>query len=151
MTREEFDNIVNSEPSHDIFVAFGIIGQVLRHPKFLNLNGYIYLSSSHPWYKKHYDEIDVEVHGGLTYGELDRETNYWCIGFDTNHSGDLSSINFLMSSGEPFGSTYRDWNYVKNEVESLAYQASLVGSQDPNLDDIIAKKFLLQRNKDGYR
>ena len=151
MTKKEFDDIINSEPSHDIFVAFGIMGQVLRHPKFLNLNGYIYLPPSHPWYKKHYDEIDAEVHGGLTYGELDKETNYWCIGFDTNHSGDLFYINFLMSSSELFDLTYRDWNYVKNEVKSLAYQASLVGSQDLNLDDIIAKKFLLQRNKDGYR
>ena len=82
---------------------------------------------------------------------MDKETGYWCIGFDTNHSGDLSVINFMMSSGESFDSHYRDWNYVKNEVESLAYQASLVGAVDSNLDDIIAKKFLLQRGKDGYR
>jgi len=127
------------------------MGQILRHPKFLNLNGYIYLPPIHPWYKKHYDDIDVEVHGGLTYSNIDNESGYWCIGFDTNHAGDLSAINFLMSSNISYDSFYRDWDYVKNQVESLAYEASLIGTTDLNIDDIMAKKYLLQRNKNGYR
>jgi len=152
MTEKEFHNIIESEQGHDIFVAFGVIGQVIRHPKFLNLNGYIYLSPTHPWYKKHYNEIDAEVHGGLTYSELDKETGYWCIGFDTNHAGDLSLINFMMGgNSDLYDTSYKNWDYVKNEVESLAYQASLIGIADLNLDNIIAKKFLLQRSKDGYR
>jgi len=146
MTKEEFYNIINSELSHDIFVAFNIICRIYRHPEFLHLNGYIYLPPSHPWYKKGYDDIDVEVHGGITYAELDKDTNYWCIGFDTNHYGDLSGLSFSIS----YDCSYRDWNYVKNEVENLAYQASILGTIDSNLDDIIAKKFLLLGDKNGF-
>lgn len=78
-------------------------------------NGYILLPKEHPWYGKDYDNIPVNIHGGLTFGEkfnyeyfpkwiedrnfygdinLDnyKEFNdYWIIGFDTAHSGDNSS------------------------------------------------------------
>lgn len=75
-------------------------------------NGYVLLPHNHPFYNKHYDDIDVNVHGGLTYsnkfesnnfmrwienlkidGDVTLENfkkfeNYWMIGFDTNHAGD---------------------------------------------------------------
>jgi|TARA_B110000503_G_scaffold137499_1_gene221790 hypothetical protein len=65
-------------------------------------NGYLVISDKeHPWFGKHYDNIDVEVHGGLTYSEpierqevdcfdelTDDDIGSWLIGFDTCHSGD---------------------------------------------------------------
>ena len=55
-------------------------------------NGYVKISSNHPSYGKHYDDIDVMVHGGVTYseeveGDFHGSEGYW-IGFDTSHSGD---------------------------------------------------------------
>jgi len=66
-------------------------------------NGYVLIPSGHPLHGKHYDDIDVDVHGGLTYSELITEEmvktwkldvedlGKWCVGFDTFHSGDSLS------------------------------------------------------------
>lgn len=52
-------------------------------------NGYIGVPPEHPWYGKHYDDIDCNVHGGLTYAADSAPTQepdgYWWIGFDTAH------------------------------------------------------------------
>jgi hypothetical protein len=67
-------------------------------------NGYLVISDKkHICYGKHYDDIDVEVHGGLTYSaridaglvthfdELtDDDIGSWMIGFDTCHYGDTA-------------------------------------------------------------
>lgn len=62
-------------------------------------NGYVVLPKDHPWYGKDYDDIDCDVHGGLTFGEpADKLTKWeqitkedagkWVIGFDTAHYQD---------------------------------------------------------------
>jgi hypothetical protein len=75
-------------------------------------NGYVLLPKNHPFYKVHYDNINVYAHGGLTYSELFKSEyflkwienlefdgdvtyenfkffdDYWVIGFDTSHYGD---------------------------------------------------------------
>lgn len=49
-------------------------------------NGYVNLPIGHPWFGKNYAEINVSVHGGLTFSQ---ETgSFWTIGFDTCHGGD---------------------------------------------------------------
>jgi len=143
MTQKEFSDIISLELNYDIFEAHSFICEIIRHKEFLHLNGYIYIYSSHPWYKKHYDDIHAEVHGGLTFAEMDNDIGYWRIGFDTNHFDDLSMINFLMSNQNIiYSGSYKDWNYVKNEVQNLAYQASLFHKTTFNIDAIIAKKLL---------
>jgi hypothetical protein len=68
--------------------------------------GYVGVPSGHPAYGQDYDEVDVEVHGGLTYaarcqpgpeGEAichvpasGRTDDIWWLGFDTSHFMDLS-------------------------------------------------------------
>ncbi|QFP97013.1 hypothetical protein SEA_SUERTE_42 [Gordonia phage Suerte] len=52
-------------------------------PIYGAVNGYVLLPEGHPWRGLDYDQIDVEVHGGLTYGH-----DGW-IGFDTLHAGDV--------------------------------------------------------------
>ncbi len=84
-------------------------------------NGYVVIPEGHPSYGKHYDEIDVDIHGGLTYGGLvtyfqlskmddldESDVGGWLVGFDTAHSGD-DEINWPESR-------------VKEEAEYLERQ-----------------------------
>jgi len=62
---------------------------------------YIRIPESHSCYKKDYDEIDIDVHGGLTYAKdyLHVENNVkmegWFIGWDYAHAGDY--MGYYMS------------------------------------------------------
>lgn len=79
-------------------------------------NGYVGVPPGHPWHGKHYDDINVNIHGGLTYGsrtlpgqeQPDADGYYW-VGFDTAHLGD----------------SLETWpkERVEAEVESLKQQA----------------------------
>ena len=61
-------------------------------------NGYVVIPPIHPWHNKDYNDIDVEVHGGLTFGEpyetlswpelTEADKGHWIIGFDTCHYSD---------------------------------------------------------------
>lgn len=77
-------------------------------------NGYVLMPKKHPYYERHYNDLYLSVHGGLTYsdyfssklfldwignrnydGDIDVDNykkfdNYWMIGFDTGHFGDDS-------------------------------------------------------------
>lgn len=46
-------------------------------------NGYVALPKGHKYYEVDYNDIPVDVHGGLTYGQMDGEM--WVVGFDTAH------------------------------------------------------------------
>lgn len=57
--------------------------------------GYVCIPSGHPYHGRHYDDIPVYVHGGLTFGEhaLDVSfraipSQYYVVGFDTAHCFD---------------------------------------------------------------
>lgn len=57
-------------------------------------NGYVLVSDGHEFYGKSYYDIDVSVHGGLTFSEVISQDDdfgwrrgHW-IGFDTSHHGD---------------------------------------------------------------
>ena len=76
--------------------------------------GYVLLPTNHPFYGVDCDDIEMRVHGGLTFGQsfntstflewikgrqilgdvtkenYDFFNNYWMIGFDTNHYDDNS-------------------------------------------------------------
>ena len=53
---------------------------------------YVGIPQGNPLYRKHYENINVDCHGGLTYARdslLDQpETDLWWIGFDTAQWGD---------------------------------------------------------------
>lgn len=71
-----------------------------------------------------YDDIDVEVHGGLTYGDGEE------LGFDCCHFGDLMpkeflhKAKFMQSNGVDTGESesYKDYNFVVEETKKLAEQ-----------------------------
>lgn len=64
-------------------------------------NGYVIIPEGHPFYGKDYDDIDVNVHGGLTFSEFGYKLDWeeikpedkrsWVVGFDTAHWGDNHS------------------------------------------------------------
>jgi hypothetical protein len=65
--------------------------------------GYIRIPEDHPWHGKGYDDIDVDVHGGLTFSQVAEFTSpgYW-IGFDCNHAWDIPDPDIASDEYVPF-------------------------------------------------
>lgn len=119
-------------------MVLGMACKVVVAPHLASLNGYVRLPTGHPWRGWSYDDIPVEVPGGLTYG---CDEDGW-IGFDTAHFMDYWSTEEIQRfDGDPtyawwLGSTesvaidpYRiDWTIEKMvaETENLARQAASV-------------------------
>ena len=89
-----------------------------------SLCGYVCLPETHPQYGVSYDDVHPwpDVHGGLTYASSDLgrgAEKLWVFGFDCAHLNDLSpgTNAVLRNWGE-----YRNFSFVKTEVESLAKQ-----------------------------
>lgn len=60
----------------------------------LHPTAYIKLDETHPLYKEHYNDIDIDVHGGLTYSGME-DDGYW-IGWDYAHCYDyVWGISFV--------------------------------------------------------
>jgi hypothetical protein len=102
------------------------------------LCGYVGVPVSHPCYKKDYNTIDVEVHGGLTFSSECRTESkeesgichiprkeigeVWWLGFDCGHSCDCYPDQMkyhLLGSGIE---AYREILYVKQQIRLLAAQ-----------------------------
>lgn len=88
-------------------------------------------------HSSHYDEMPVEVHGGLTYGDGHE------LGMDFAHFNDLVPGHYLFKcKWNNFNSKYRDYDYVRKEVESLAEQLNELpeadGVSDSDLSDEVA-------------
>lgn len=99
------------------------------------LCGYVGVPKSHPAFKKRFTEVDVNVHGGLTFSNLCDESAQegegichlpepgrpeivWWLGFDCGHAFDLMpALGLRMTYG-----TYRDIEFVKQENRDLAAQ-----------------------------
>jgi hypothetical protein len=103
--------------------------------------GYVAVPPGHPLHGKHHDDVDVDVHGGLTYadrcqghichvpqpGEPD---DVWWFGFDCGHAWDImpaldarTRAYGLRPLYELFGDvTYKTVDYVQAETNRLAEQ-----------------------------
>lgn len=77
--------------------------------------GYVGVPKGHPLYGKQYTELDIAVHGGLTFSDrgdgqyLDRR--HWWFGFDCAHYGDTLAFWTLER--------------VKGETQKLARHIAL--------------------------
>lgn len=91
-------------------ISFIVSNEEITRPRSLSIfdskylnekgwgNGYVAIpkSANHPWFGKKYDDIPVNIHGGLTFARSTNEYNWdrewdeehWIIGFDTSHGGD---------------------------------------------------------------
>jgi len=95
------------------------------------LCGYVAVTRDHPAYGMGYDDVSVDVHGGLTYAsrcnhvichvpEPGASDDVWWLGFDCAHSGDCAPAYPARYHGNH--DVYRDMAYVGAEVERLADQ-----------------------------
>lgn len=102
------------------------------------LCGYVGVAEGHPSFKKDYDDVSVNVHGGLTYSDMcqpgedeshgichvpaaGEPDHVWWLGFDCAHYGDQCPAHTMTSSimGAGF---YRDLAYVEDQCARLAAQ-----------------------------
>ena len=110
------------EPNRVEFEHAGLKCFIMRD-RFLFLGGYVGLSEGHPYYRRHFKDIDAKAHDGLTFsgrgdGER-REKDYWWVGFTCDRPADLVPSRPHPLSGDE---VYRDIDYVRGEVEKLAEQ-----------------------------
>lgn len=82
--------------------------------------GYVMIPVGHPWYRKHYDQIDVDIHGGLTYSDTGvwEVGGDWFIGFDCAHYNDITPTD----KAREHSAVYRDMDCVRRWTEDLARQ-----------------------------
>jgi hypothetical protein len=97
----------------------------------LHYCGYVGIPKSNPLYRKisnfgghvtsmekaHTLEVlDIYAHGGITFtGHMKEwDKDYFFIGFDCAHMGDASGIKEIE-----VGNTFKSWDYVKKELDSL--------------------------------
>ena len=116
-------------------ISSGLIGDfpynIWKHDAMGHLCGYLGIPPGHLWYNKHYDEIDADVHGGLTFAGKENGGNYsqsypmdiWWIGFDCAHLGDWTIMDdkYRLIDNNPPHKWTRD--EVFNELVQLAEQA----------------------------
>lgn len=113
--------------------------------------GYVGLADYHPLHGKEYGEVDVNVHGGLTFANAcgpgenesvgichtpsDGEPEHvWWLGFDCAHAWDHSPDDVRRSAeggiwALSHDSQYRTLAYVRNECAQLARQLADLGQQ----------------------
>jgi len=113
----------------------GLDCMIVRNLDLGNLCGYVGVPLNSKLAGIDYQELDIDIHGGLTYASncqdlICHESNkevYW-FGFDCGHYGDL--IPELLKYAKPDRdylnlfeyAIYRDFNYVKLQVTYLAQQ-----------------------------
>lgn len=92
-------------------------------------------------YGKHYDDIHISCHGGITYSRnylpyVDDQKGDWWIGFDCGHYGDGYDVEctlkyFKIKIDNPTGLTAKTCEFAANECMKIVDQL--------NTDNIISK------------
>ncbi|MGG1147008.1 hypothetical protein [Bacillus wiedmannii] len=113
---------------------------VFRNMQMGNLNGYVGVDRTHPWFAETMDgkASNLRVHGGITFASKGGwhehfKKKYWYFGFDTAHFMDLvpamdamrRNVTFAFDSFMQHGE-YRDMEYVTDEVNSLLVQLEAI-------------------------
>ncbi len=95
--------------------------------------GYVAVPPGHIYHGADYNDVAVEVHGGLTYGDLcsgdichipkhgEPDDVFW-LGFDCAHGGDRVPAMEKYGFHLLYGATYKTMTYARQEVEHLAEQ-----------------------------
>lgn len=133
------------EPDRVVFSYAGFRCFILRAPTTGALCGYVAIPSHHPLYGLEQEDVELSVHGGLTFWEVQgalvqdaalysEEDVRWA-GFDCSHFGDYSPGLFTSRAHAqgyalpppPSSYTYKDIDYVRREVCRLVDQIALAG------------------------
>ena len=135
----------DSEPDQEQWITgAGLPGLLIRN-RFGCWCGYVGTSPQHPNFGLGYDDVDVNVHGGLTFAGHpiagDPDETFWWFGFDCNHGGDYSpelDRHYRQADFPPLErqSDYRTIEYAKRQVESMAeqLQITMIEFLDPLFD-----------------
>ena len=139
----------NSEPDKIQWVdEYSNLDCLILRNSFGALCGYVGVTRDHPLFRKDEDDIDVSVHGGVTFTDVcsasegdehichvpfqGRDPDVWWIGFDCAHNSDfipgMSSVFYERNS-------YKNVRYVKNEVKSLASQLKEIYANSKSMSD----------------
>lgn len=112
----EAKRAADDEVGDTLFEHNGVQCLVRRYDKSRWWVGYIRVEPNHPWHGKHYTELAVSVHGGLTFSrEHEDHVGYW-VGFDCGHHNDFHPAD------PSFGGIWRDKAYVMQQCRDLADQ-----------------------------
>lgn len=125
----------DDEPNRKEFRYKGFVCLAIRNAHTLAWCGYVGVPPSHPFHGKLYDDLDVHVHGGLTYaddcknvvchipGPGEEDKLYW-IGFDCSHYEDFIPGFMALPVELPYMqmNIYRDLAFVERQIKSLAQQ-----------------------------
>lgn len=134
MTKEELIKIIEKEGEYKAFMYHGYPCRIIRRgmESLIHLCGYVGIPKTHLWYGKDYDDIDADVHGGLTYAShslrYQPETDFYWIGFDCAHAGDFCSmfdLEYEHVVNERF-ETYKNMGFVEKELKKLVRQVEKV-------------------------
>lgn len=114
------------------------------------LCGYVCIPSDHSYYHKIYENMEIRVHGGLTFGEV--SDGHW-IGFDCGHFGDyVPSLEYLkktapwmqkftddmqelkdrfnLHDSPIFNKSYKNIEFCIGECKSMAEQLNAITKMD---------------------
>ncbi|MBW8308063.1 MAG: hypothetical protein K0M45_00215 [Candidatus Paracaedibacteraceae bacterium] len=109
----------HNEPNCILWIdrGTGLKCVIFRHYYYGTLSGYIYAPLSALPESEDYNDLDLEVHGGVTYGEVYQDS--YIIGFDCAHLNDFCpGISKLIIQERQ----YRNVDFVRSQCESLARQ-----------------------------
>jgi hypothetical protein len=111
--------------------------------------GYVRVPPGHSLFGKEWDSPNVEVHGGLTFAELEPCTEHedgqgWWFGFDCAHSGDasvdpnLTEKECLTEDGKVRLRIERDMNrkYPVSRIERYWREAEVVAETEKLADQL---------------
>lgn len=105
-------------------------GEYLSIPYWIISHGfhpcaYVQVPKDNKFFRKHYDDIDIMVHGGLTFSEnhlpQQEDTENWYIGWDYNHAGDFSGMAILYSLDMIEGKKWTT-EEIKEDVKKVCNQ-----------------------------
>lgn len=72
--------------------------------------GYVQIPKDHPAAELQYEDIELDVHGGLTYGTINSEGTVF--GFDCGHSCDKPDMNLMSESSKQVYEKFRKPDYL---------------------------------------
>lgn len=90
---------------------------------------YIMIPQNNKYFEKDYEEIDINVHGGLTYSNCylpfetrNSDNKSWYIGWDYAHHGDYAGYEEKIPKEFRIGGKKWTTEEIKNEVREACYQ-----------------------------
>src|SRR3990167_548793 len=81
------------------------------------LCGYLGVPPNHPWYGKHYNNIDCDVHGGLTYSEHENFGHPAIISYYEEKIAEHEELILPPDFPDPFFMTDYYKRHLKREIE----------------------------------